>query len=98
MTDIHHLVPHPAPQSDITLFHNPARTDAPLIDFRVAQPILVNRPKVVTPLRTRLCRPSEGVLDIPPSPPSAAHPPPMPSPTQEDGQVVIDAKGQRVAA
>ncbi len=35
-----------------------------LIDFMVAHPILMNRPIVVTPLGTRLCRPSEAVLDI----------------------------------
>lgn len=30
----------------------------------LAQPILINRPFVVTPLGTRLARPSEAVLDI----------------------------------
>ena len=43
---------------------NPKWTDDQLIDFMVAYPVLMNRPIVVTPLGTRLCRPSETVLDI----------------------------------
>lgn len=39
-------------------------TDDQLIDFMLQYPILINRPIVVTPLGTRLCRPSEAVLDI----------------------------------
>ncbi|WP_314567995.1 arsenate reductase (glutaredoxin) [Pseudomonas rhodesiae] len=39
-------------------------TDEYLIDAMMAHPILMNRPIVVTPLGTRLCRPSEAVLDI----------------------------------
>lgn len=38
--------------------------DDDLIDFMIAYPILINRPIVVTPLGTRLCRPSEVVLDL----------------------------------
>jgi arsenate reductase len=49
----------------------------------------MNRPIVATPLGTRLCRPSERVLDILPSPQRAAF-------TKEDGEAVIDAKGGRV--
>lgn len=59
-----------------------------LIDFMVAHPILVNRPIVVTPLGTRLCRPSEVVLDILPSPQLG----PL---SKEDGEQVIDPEGQR---
>lgn len=65
-------------------------TDAELIDFMLQHPILINRPIVVTPLGTRLCRPSEVVLDLLPHPQSAAF-------SKEDGEAVIDAKGQRVA-
>ena len=65
-------------------------TDDQLIDFIVAHPILMNRPIVVTPLGTRLCRPSEAVLEILPSPQRAAF-------TKEDGERVVDAKGRRVA-
>lgn len=39
-------------------------TDDQIIDFMLQHPILINRPIVVTPLGTRLCRPSEVVLDI----------------------------------
>jgi len=59
-------------------------TDDQLIDFMVQHPILMNRPIVVTPLGTRLCRLSEAVLDILPSPQLAPF-------AKEDGQPVIDA-------
>lgn len=65
-------------------------TDDELLDFMVAHPILINRPIVVTPLGTRLCRPSEQVLDILPQPQQGPF-------TKEDGEVVIDAQGRRVA-
>lgn len=45
----------------------PGVTDAQLIDAMRAHPILINRPLVVTPLGTRLCRPAERVLDILPA-------------------------------
>lgn len=63
-------------------------TDAQLVDAMLAHPVLINRPIVVTPLGTRLCRPSEAVLDILPQPQQGAF-------TKEDGEVVIDAKGRR---
>ena len=47
--------------------NDPKWTDDQLIDFMLAHPILINRPIVVTPLGTRLCRPSEAVLDILPN-------------------------------
>ncbi|MBS81738.1 MULTISPECIES: arsenate reductase (glutaredoxin) [unclassified Variovorax] len=65
-------------------------TDAELIGFMLAHPILINRPIVVTPLGTRLCRPSEAVLDLLPHAQRGAF-------SKEDGEPVIDAKGQRVA-
>jgi len=68
---------------------NPSWTDEQLLDFIVAHPILMHRPIVVTPLGTRLCRPSEAVLDILPSPQLAPF-------AKEDGEPVIDAKGRRV--
>jgi arsenate reductase len=43
-------------------------SDAQLIDFMLAHPILINRPIVQTPKGTRLCRPSEKVLEILPNP------------------------------
>lgn len=64
-------------------------SDSELIDFMLEHPILINRPIVVTPLGTRLCRPSESVLDILPNSQLGAF-------TKEDGEVVINANGQRV--
>jgi arsenate reductase len=46
---------------------DPKWTDDELIDFMMAHPILINRPVVETPKGTRLCRPSEKVLDILPN-------------------------------
>ncbi|CAI1553354.1 glutaredoxin-dependent arsenate reductase [Serratia proteamaculans] len=66
-------------------------SDDQLIDFMLQQPILINRPIVVTPLGTRLCRPSEVVLDILPD----AQQGPF---SKEDGEAVIDAQGRRIAA
>jgi arsenate reductase (glutaredoxin) len=43
---------------------DPKWTDDELIDFMLANPILINRPIVVTDKGVRLCRPSEAVLDI----------------------------------
>lgn len=60
---------------------DPKWTDDQLIDFMMAHPILINRPIVVTPLGTRLCRPSEVVLDILPNPHIGDF-------TKEDGEVV----------
>jgi arsenate reductase len=64
-------------------------TDEQLLDFMMAHPILINRPIVVTTLGTKLCRPSELVLDILEEPQRGAF-------TKEDGEVVINEKGQRV--
>ncbi|NKI72291.1 arsenate reductase (glutaredoxin) [Collimonas pratensis] len=64
-------------------------TDVQLLDAMLVHPILINRPFVVTPNGTRLCRPSELVLDILPLPQKAAF-------TKEDGEAVINAEGQRV--
>jgi arsenate reductase len=69
---------------------DPRWTDDQLIDFMVRHPILINRPIVVTPLATRLCRPSEAVLEILPQPQRGAF-------AKEDGEAVVDDKGQRVA-
>jgi arsenate reductase len=43
---------------------NPALSDAALLEAMLKQPILINRPFVVTPRGTRLCRPAEQVLEI----------------------------------
>lgn len=64
-------------------------TDEQLIDYMLQYPILINRPIVVTPLGTRLCRPSEVVLDILPKAQKGAF-------SKEDGQNVVDEKGNRL--
>jgi len=64
-------------------------TDDQLIDFMLDYPILINRPIVVTSLGTRLCRPSEIVLDILPQPQRGRF-------NKEDGEPVVDAEGRRV--
>ena len=69
---------------------NPALSDDDLIDAMVAHPILMNRPIVATELGTRLCRPSEVVLDILPSRQQGAF-------SKEDGEQVVNAQGARVS-
>lgn len=68
---------------------DPTLTDDALIDAMLAHPILINRPVVATHLGTRLCRPSEAVLDILPNPNIGPF-------VKEDGEVVIDASGRRL--
>lgn len=46
---------------------NEALTDDQLLDAMLAHPILINRPFVVTERGTRLCRPSETVLELLPA-------------------------------
>jgi arsenate reductase len=68
----------------------PSITDRELIEAMVRHPILINRPFVVTNLGVRLCRPSERVLDILPQPQQGEF-------TKEDGERVIDARGERIS-
>lgn len=68
---------------------DPEWSDEQLIGFMLQHPILINRPIVVTPLGTLLCRPSEAVLDILPQPQRSAF-------SKEDGEAVVDAEGRRV--
>ena len=76
------------PYGDLQLA-DPKWSDDELIDFMLAHPILINRPIVVTPLGVKLCRPSEDVLEILPSPAMTPF-------TKEDGEVVIDTGVRRV--
>jgi arsenate reductase len=69
---------------------DPKWSDDQLIDFMLKYPILINRPIVVTPKGVRLCRPSEAVLDILPNPDIGPF-------TKEDGEIVNDKAGHRVA-
>ncbi len=64
-------------------------TDEQLVDQMLAQPILINRPIVVTPWGVRLCRPSEAVLDILPVLQKGAF-------AKEDGERVLDEQGRRI--
>jgi arsenate reductase len=68
---------------------NPELSDDQLVDAMLEHPILINRPLVETPLGTRLCRPSELVLDILPAPQRGAF-------AKEDGERVVGETGQRV--
>ena len=68
---------------------NPATTDEQLIDAMLANPILINRPFVVTSQGVRLCRPSEVVLEILPAAQLGAF-------TKEDGEAVVDSEGKRI--
>lgn len=68
---------------------NPDLTDDQLLDAMLKDPILINRPFVITPLGTRLARPSELVLDILPD----SHRGPF---AKEDGEQVLDAEGKRL--
>ncbi|HUG57644.1 MAG TPA: ArsC/Spx/MgsR family protein [Candidimonas sp.] len=78
------------PYADLGL-DNPALTDGELLDAMLANPILINRPFVVTPVGVRLCRPSEVVLDILPLPQKGAF-------SKEDGEVVINEQGRKVTS
>lgn len=66
----------------------PELSDDALLDAMLAHPILINRPFVVTERGTRLCRPSELVLDL--------LPPQRGAFSKEDGEAVIDAQGRRI--
>jgi arsenate reductase len=68
---------------------DPSLSDDDLLDAMIAHPILIQRPLVVTPNGVRLCRPSEHVLDL--------LPPQQGEFRKEDGELVIDASGRRVA-
>ena len=78
-----------SPAADLGLL-DPAIGDETLLAAMVAHLVLVNRPIVATPRGARLCRPSERALDLldkwPPGPFAKA-----------DGDLIIDASGQRVA-
>lgn len=68
---------------------DPGLSDDALLDAMLAHPILIERPFVTTPWGTRLCRPSEVVLDVLPLPQRGAF-------TKEDGEAVVDAEGRRL--
>ncbi len=67
---------------------DPQLSDDRILDAMLAHPILINRPIVVSPKGAKLCRPSEEVLSLLP-----AQRGPF---SKEDGEVVVDHRGQRV--
>ena len=64
-------------------------SDETILAAMLETPVLVNRPFVVTDRGVKLCRPSELVLDL------IDRYPPGPF-AKEDGQLMIDALGQRL--
>ncbi|MBC3881124.1 arsenate reductase (glutaredoxin) [Undibacterium sp. LX40W] len=64
-------------------------SDDALLDIMLEHPVLINRPIVITPLGTRLCRPSEEVLAILTSSQQGAF-------VKEDGEKVVDEQGRRI--
>jgi hypothetical protein len=80
------LRPKGSPYDELGL-DDPKLTDDQLIDAMLANPILINRPIVVTPFGVKLCRPSEIVLEILPAPQRGAF-------TKEDGEKVVDDQGR----
>ena len=78
-----------------TPFHDlglddPSLSNNALVDAMMEYPVLINRPLVVSPLGVKLCRPSEAVLDLLPQGQQGAF-------AKEDGELVVDASGARVA-
>ena len=77
-----------SPAADLGLLDEAVGADA-LLSAMVEHPVLVNRPIVACARGTRLCRPSEAVLDLLPEWPVGPY-------TREDGSPLIDAEGKRV--
>jgi arsenate reductase len=77
------------PYADLGL-DDPALSDDQLLAAMLEHPILINRPFVITPMGTRLARPSEAVLDILPA---DAFKGPF---VKEDGEAVLDEQGRRL--
>ncbi|MEP6547052.1 MAG: arsenate reductase (glutaredoxin) [Gammaproteobacteria bacterium] len=65
-------------------------TDGQLLDAMMAHPVLINRPIVETPWGVKLCRPSEVLLDILPLPQKGPF-------KKEDGELLIDERGEKVS-
>ncbi len=76
------------PYAELGLGNTSLSEDA-LVDAMMSHPILINRPLVVSPLGVKLCRPSEAVLDLLPRDQLGAF-------AKEDGELVVDASGQRL--
>ena len=78
-----------SPAAELGLLHEKTSNDA-IFEAMLAHPVLVNRPIVCTSKGVKLCRPSETVLDLLDRfPPGPFH--------KEDGALLIDREGRRVA-
>jgi arsenate reductase (glutaredoxin) len=96
LTDLIARMGHPGPRTLARKRHavhelglsDESLSDSALLDAMTAHPILINRPIVVSPNGTRLCRPSEAVLDL--------LPPQRSEFFKEDGERVIDSNGHPV--
>jgi arsenate reductase len=77
-----------SPAAELGLLEGGVNDDA-ILDAMTAHPVLVNRPIVATPRGVRLCRPSEGVLDLLDRLPAG----PL---AKEDGELIINAAGERL--
>lgn len=73
---------------ELGLAHQQLSNDE-LVDVMLAHPSLMNRPIVVSSIGTRLCRPSEVVLEILPEKQITSF-------TKEDGEKVVDENGNRI--
>ena len=69
---------------------DPNTAEEALLDAMLEHPILVNRPIVACKNGVRLCRPSEAVLDLLDQWPDGPY-------AKEDGSLLIDGDGNRVA-
>jgi|ERR1035437_609773 arsenate reductase len=78
-----------SPASELGLLKDGVSSEA-ILDAMIKHPILVNRPIVCTPKGVRLCRPSEIVLDLLDRLPAGPF-------HKEDGELLIDHDGRRVA-
>ena len=78
--------------NEVVIYHNPecgtSRNTLAMIRNAGIEPTVIEYLR--DPLGTRLCRPSELVLDILPTPQKGYF-------AKEDGEVVIDQRGQRVS-
>ena len=66
------------------------KTESDIIDAMMEDPVLINRPIVITSKGTKLCRPSEVVLELLTRPQQGEF-------SKEDGQKVVDSAGVRVS-
>lgn len=77
-----------SPAAELGLL-DPSVQEETIFKAMLEYPILVNRPIVCTKKGVKLCRPSEVVLDL------LEEWPPGPF-AKEDGELIIDSKGERV--